>query len=472
MMQEDDNKSLVPVANRAVGSFAAGVTKYLEGVGLPSEGVLADEEERLTALRTAVGLLNRLDEKQLADGLYISKFVAACGAGLFDAALNFIWDEVVLRLRQRVSRFDLGYFYDTAVRNAEARKNFQTEDDLSNLSDADLLQGSLKCGMLSDIAHKHLDYIREMRNWASAAHPNSAQLTGLQLVSWLETCIKEVIQKEPEGPVLEVRRLLSNLRTQTLGAPNVNAITASIRRLPNPLVSALLRSTFGLYCDPRQEVRIRNNVQLIAQALWQHAPESAKSEVGLMYASYSANADIDRRECAHEFLEHVNGLTCLPEGDLALEMQHRVQQLEAVHDAMNNFYNEPAAARDLRRLVSTDGQIPPQVIDEYVRVLVRCRIGNPWGVSRAAVPIYDEMLELFQEIQMKSLIRAVALPQISSRLENNGCAERFRDLVRTLRDRAVDRPLQSAMDFVLNASSKQLPKLGNDSRFNALLDRI
>ncbi len=32
-----------------------------------------------------------------------------------------------------------------------------------------------------------------MRNWASAAHPNNSEITGLQLVSWLETCIKEVI---------------------------------------------------------------------------------------------------------------------------------------------------------------------------------------------------------------------------------------------------------------------------------------
>ncbi len=29
----------------------------------------------------------------------VSKFIAACSAGLVDAALNFIWDELVLRLR-------------------------------------------------------------------------------------------------------------------------------------------------------------------------------------------------------------------------------------------------------------------------------------------------------------------------------------------------------------------------------------
>ncbi len=471
-MEADDSQELIPIANEAVGSFSVGLTRYLDGLGLPSQDVLADESERRKALGIAPSLVALLDDGHLADAMYVSKFVAACGAGLFDAALNFIWDEVVLRLRQRVARFDLGYFYDTAVRNAETRKQFQTESDLTSLSDADLLLGALKCGMLSDIGYKHLDYIREMRNWASAAHPNSAQLTGLQLVTWLETCVKEVILKEPEGAVLEVGRLLSNLRGQVLGVDHVPAIIKSVRRLPIELVAALLRSSFGLYCDPRQEVRIRSNVQLIAPGLWRHSPDGAKGEVGLKYASYSANADIERKEKAHEFLELVDGLTCLPEGDLALEMSQRIQRLESVHDAMNNFHNEPSAARDLRRYVHADGRIPSQVDEEYVRVLLRCRIGRTSGVSNAAVPVYDEMFALFQEPQMKLVLQTFSLPEITSCLAAASCAARFKEIVGSLRARAVDRPLQSALDFVIAATDAQVPSIGKDTRFRKLLEQL
>ena len=42
--------------------------------------------------------------------LYISKFIAACGAGLFDAAINFLWNETVVNLRNKVIRFDMDYF--------------------------------------------------------------------------------------------------------------------------------------------------------------------------------------------------------------------------------------------------------------------------------------------------------------------------------------------------------------------------
>lgn len=32
-----------------------------------------------------------------------------------------------------------------------------------------------------------------MRNWASTAHPNQNELTGLQLIEWLETCMRSYI---------------------------------------------------------------------------------------------------------------------------------------------------------------------------------------------------------------------------------------------------------------------------------------
>ena len=49
-----------------------------------------------------------------------------------------------------------------------------------------------------------LDNIKFMRNWASAAHPNQIELTGLQLISWLETCIKEVISLPLSNITIEI----------------------------------------------------------------------------------------------------------------------------------------------------------------------------------------------------------------------------------------------------------------------------
>lgn len=468
MVKKPAETALVKQSTAAVDRFSEGFRGYLGGLGLPVDGVLVAPDERAKVLTNAPDLVDLIALKDRSEAMYVSKFIAACGAGLFDAALNFIWDEVVVRLRERVARFDLAYFYDTAV-PAPERQDYQTEEDLRSLSDAALIKGALKCGMLTDIGYRHLDYIREMRNWASAAHPNHATLTGFQLVAWFETCLKEVILREPEGEVLEVGRLLRNLREQTIDPTDVPAISASVSKLPAALASALLRSVVGLYCDPRQDVRVRDNIKAVAASVWASGSEAARGETGLKYANYAANGDVDRKKLAHEFLDLVEGLAYLPETDLALEIQARVTQLEAAHDAMDNFYNEPPIARQLRKYVADSGKVPKQVNDEYVRVLVRCRVGRTSGVSRNALPIYEGLLDLFDEPQIRAFVGTLAAPEITNRLEDGGCFSRFQAIVAKLQAKAVGQPMQRVLAAIAAAPGTQLAVLWKDTRFQRLV---
>jgi hypothetical protein len=323
--------------------------------------------------------------------------------------------------------------------------------------------------MLTDIGYRHLDYIREMRNWASAAHPNHASLTGFQLVAWFETCLKEVILREPEGEVLEVGRLLANLREQTIDPSDVPAIATSVDRLPSPLSSALLRSVMGLYCDPRQDVRVRDNIRLVAGQIWKAAPETARGESGLKYANFAANGDVDRKKLAHDFLDLVDGLAYLPKTDLALEIQDKIMRLESAHDGWDNFYNEPPIARQLRKYVPNTGEIPSQVNDEYVRVLVRCRVGRTSGVSLAAAPIYDDLFDLFDEPQLRAFVQTLAAPEVTSRLGDSGCASRFQQLVARLQPKAVGQGMQRVLAQIAGATPQQLTGLWNDTRFKRLV---
>jgi hypothetical protein len=94
------------------------------------------------------------------------------------------------------------------VKSSEKRKKLGSEDDLSRIDDSELIHGAKEIGLISEIGFQHLDYIRFMRNYASAAHPNQIVLTGLQLTSWLETCIREVISLPLSEAAIEIRKLL------------------------------------------------------------------------------------------------------------------------------------------------------------------------------------------------------------------------------------------------------------------------
>ena len=120
----------------------------LAAAGLPVEGVLVAVEEREQALVTIGNALRALPSEERSRSYYVSKMVTAAAVGLFDAALNYLWNETISELRRRITGYDLTYFYDVAV-SADARKHLSNAEDLPKVNDIDLLRGALAIGLLT-----------------------------------------------------------------------------------------------------------------------------------------------------------------------------------------------------------------------------------------------------------------------------------------------------------------------------------
>ena len=73
--------------------------------------------------------------------------------------------------------------------------------------------------------------------------------------------------------------------------------------------------------------------------------------------------------------------------------------------AMNNFYNEPPFAERLEQLSEIDA-IPETVQERFVHVVVGCYIGNKYGVSHAAEPFYQTMIQAFSPKEIAILLWA------------------------------------------------------------------
>lgn len=467
------SSDLIPVnpseLAESVDAFQTGLGAYLDRLGLPSENVLVPIRERGRVITNLPGVIEQVPTALLPSSHYISKFVAACGAGLFDAALNFLWDETIQNLRTKVARFDLEYFFDSVVTNQDRRRKLKDEDSLVELDDWELVRGCQLTGILSEIGFKHLDDIRNMRNWASAAHPNQVDLTGLQLVSWLETCIREVVAAEPSGPVIEVRRLLGNIRTNRLTTADVAPINHNIQLLPAGLATSLLRTIFGMFVDENVTADAKNNIRLIAMAAWNQAPREAKQELGLKYAVFAANGELIKRDSAREFLETVRGLTFLPSDTLTLELSEKVENLYEAHTSFNNFHHEPAQARALAAYIPDTGDVPDAVRSQYVKTVVMCYVGNGYGVSNAAYRYYEMLVSRFKDAEILILCRLPQDPEFASRLQFSQCAEQFRELASYLKARTSNQMLIEVLEFIASRADQQISKLPTTTRYRQLL---
>ena len=96
----------------------------LHEVGLPTDNVLSSLDER------------RMNTELIKESYYLSKFFVAVSTGLFDAALNYLWDETIKQLRIRVVNGDIRYFYDVVISD-ERTKKYTSPQDLFKIDDLD-----------------------------------------------------------------------------------------------------------------------------------------------------------------------------------------------------------------------------------------------------------------------------------------------------------------------------------------------
>ncbi len=400
--------------------FEVGIRGMLEGFGLPTSQLFVPVSERAAMVQNVPGVLNELDAPVLARSFYVSKMVAAATVGLFDAALNYLWDELVSELRARVVGFDLNYFFDIAAgNNADLRKGLKSEDDLPKIDDAHLLRAVLNIGLVTDVGFKRLDHIRYMRNNASAAHPNQNELTGLELITFLQTCIREVINVPPDTVTAHTGRLLANIKLDLLDQAAVDEAAAFFNQLPGDRADTLANGLFGLYTASDRTPVVADNVRLLWPKVWPFVSEATRSSYGLRQARASASADTALATASRDLLDLVDGTAYLTPEVRAIDMTEALQVLSSAHHGMNNFYNEPVPARRVLNLAGEQGDVPASIRHSYVRTVIDCYLGNGYGVSNAALPYYQQMVARFSSQDAGDALLLCMDPVYSSLLGTN-----------------------------------------------------
>ena len=447
-----------------ISQFENGLLEFIAQYGLPTEQVLVSVNERLKVFGNVNGVVERVEEDQRQRSIYISKFIAAAAAGLFDAALNYMWDETIYELRRRVARYDLDYFYDAAVGSSSPkRKKLKTEEDLDQISDDNLIHGAREIGLISNFGFKHLEYVKYMRNWASTAHPNQNEITGLQLISMLETCVIEVITLPLSNVVVGIKKLLDNIKTNQISAAEAKQISSFFLDLPNENVYTLSEGFFGIYTQLDTTSLTRQNVRLLVPNLWERLDEHTKQKIGVKYARFVANSEQKKAILAREFLETVSGLSYIPDGLRAAEIQAAIEDLLAAHRGVDNFYNEPPFARQLQRLIGEVGSIPSEIEEEYVLCLVEVFLSNGNGIARNANGIYVAMLDHLEPNQALIAILSFTNIRIASSLQISLCQKQFRSLLKRMKPK-VSRPVVKELIDTIEAYRGPLDKMKDDSQ--------
>jgi hypothetical protein len=438
MNEERKPREIVPV-QETIAQMQQFESSLLEAIGklkLPTESILVPVQERAVIFNNVESVVLRVDESLRPHSVYLSKFIAACASGLFDAALNYLWDETILQLRRRISQYDLSYFYDNAV-SGDKRSKFNTEEDLTRLSDAETIEGAKRIELVSDIGYRHLDYIRFMRNWVSAAHPNQNELTGLQLIGWLETCIKEVMSLPLSAITVEIGKFLSNIRATVLTAEDANRTAVFFVNLSQEQVNNLTSGLYSIFTRADTSQQIRGNVELIVPYLWERVDEPTRNRFGIQYGRFVANNDRPEADLAKYFLDRLNASSYIPETLRAAEIDSVLDNLLNAHRGSDNFYSEPPFAKALQDKIGDKGTVPETIEDKYTNAVVDVFLSNGNGVCWDADVIYKKLISFFNLRQSITAVLSFYTDTISNKLWSSLCKEKYLELLSMLETRVT-----------------------------------
>lgn len=459
-----------------IGELNEQLQGYLTNIGLPVSNVVAPIAERRKVISQFADALEILPSADREKAHYLSRFTIAIAAGLFDGALNYLWDETIRALRRQVITFDIHYFYSIAEKISSRYKSLTKPEEIDQVSEHDLLEGCRRIGLVNDVNYQRLEHVNYMRNHASAAHPNDNEIDGYEMLGWLTVCLKHAITAQPDHSLISIKQLLQNIRSVTIPSSDFSIIGTELAKQPQERIDDFLWTLFGTYIDNKSAQHIRDNIEGISPYVWIAATNDRKYDIGARFGIFRKNADVAKKDACQKFLEVVNGLAYKDEDSLAGELIEKLENLYRSHFGANNFYNEYPHAKSLNDSLPATGKIPRAARAMWVKVIAICYVGNGYGyrqgVDEQALPYYQNYVNNFTEGETIEFIKLFFEPEFSSPLSRSTPDRRVRDLATILKSKHTNVHLQRALDLIITAPAKTLYGLYNTTDFKSVIPHL
>lgn len=399
-------------------------------MGVPRDVLASDEQ--IASVATDLPKLLR----QIAPELRNEELVRMCVAvysGLFDSAVNYVWNAAVLALREAVRLFGL-----TIIPQITDDDDFD-ESKLINLKDSELIRLCLSLNLISEHSFFMLNQCRDIRNNFSSAHPPKGDLDEYEVLSFLNRVSKYALAMESNPQGVDVQELITSIESREFASEQRHVWCERIKGTYEAQRATIFGMLHGMYCDPGKAEHIRVNALGICKELHgEYFTPAVKSLLINRHQDYLAKGDSKRNAKSRELFESLGLTSLLSKPELHSMISSACSNLFDVHNSLNNFYNEPPFAQRLLDITENQ-EVPDSAKSEYVETVITCSVGNQYGTSYAADEYYLRMVQSFsgKEIQLMLKIPNES-SEIAKRIESHArCKDKFVNLVRALDESSI-----------------------------------
>jgi len=387
------NALTVRVTLPQVTDVTASIVEQLTtALGVPRE-ILASDDDINQAWRELPVVLNKIPP-QLRDPL-LARMCVAASVGLLDSAINYAWNAAMIELRNKVRNF--GIHIVPQITN----KDFD-EKTLVDMQDSELLALCLSLNLITEEGYFMLDQCRDVRNNFSAAHPPMGTVDALEFLSFLNRCAKFALNNLQNPRGVHFDTFMKAVKGDRFDQPQLAEWVHRLRDTHDAQRELLITHLHGIYCDSQVGEVARLNALDLAYNFAKELSAKTKSELITRHSGYNAEGKRDRHIASQEFFTKLGLLGLLTDMERHTIISAACKRLVGVHQAWDNFHNEPPFAA---RLYELTGQVavPDTAKEEFVDAVVTCSVGNAYGTSHGADSYYSEMIRRFSPKEVNTL---------------------------------------------------------------------
>lgn len=422
----------------AIQGHVRRLTKLTDSLSVPRD-ILPSDEDIQTAWENLPRILNQIPPSLRQEGL--ARMCVAVGSGLFDSAINYIWNCSINELRRRIRNFGLNI-----VQKLVEPKEFD-EEKLVDMRDGELLSLCLRINLITEDGYFFLDQCRAVRNNFSAAHPSIGKFDNDEFTTFARRCAKYALNSDVNPVGLDISKFIRVLKGAKFSDEQATTWLEKIGKTHEAQRELVFGTLHGIYCDPASSEATRLNALSICKGFVHQFSPNIRSDLVDRHEEYRAKNDEKRHKASQVYFQELGILDLLGEAERHKIISNACDSLMGVHQGFDNFCNEPPFAERLSEL-SSQGEVPDSSKEKFVYTVATCAVGNRYGISYGAWPHYRRMILNFTPKEVSILLSIPSSHGTVGRLvsEHKKCKMQFKVILDLLDVSSVPAKVKSTYE--------------------------
>lgn len=360
--------------------------------------ILASDEEIKEAWERLPRVITKIPTELRTKG--VVKMCIAVSVWLFDSWINYIWNEAIIELRNKIKRFWLSIVWEITD-----RKEFD-EVKLNDLQDSELLNLCLQLNLITEDAFFYLDQCRDIRNNFSAAHPTIWELDENELLNFTNRCIKYALCNDYNPVGINIGEFISSIKLWKFDDEQIRFWKDKIIQTHEAQRELLFGNIYWIYCDKNSSEEARVNSINLSKELSDYITPIIKSNLISLHQWYILKQNTAAKKVSETFFEKLWLLSLLWETETHTIVKKACKNLFNAHLSMNNFYNEPPFAERLYDITNSIA-VPDTVKYEFIEVILTCGMWNWFWVSHKAFYTYKKLVSNFSPKEIAIMFKMI-----------------------------------------------------------------